>query len=545
MISVRDSVRRDADFNRIWSLPIRKGHDWGSTAAQLTKAFRRPGGTMEIRPHQAQMAIEAYDNGGLFAAAPVGSGKTLPSFLIPTFFGAQRPLLLLRASLKPQAVSDLLRYGQHFRLATNIKMLTYELLSQPDAQEILYKLQPDLVILDEAQKLKNLSTARARRFFQYVEDMGIRLVCLSGSMVRKRLRDFHHLMVSSLPDGAAPIPYDDETFYQWSQCLDTGVESFERAHPGPLMDLAERFHVPPSPDWLERARQGFARRMESTPGVVVLHRSSCSTPLKIRERSLPVPKIISDAMDTLRQSWEAPNGDECDSKLELWRYMRELACGFYSIWDPPPPKAWLAARKAWRRFVRDVLKRGDSKLDSPFHVANAYEDHPLHVAWKEIEPTYEPETIPVWVDDFLVRDAAEWLRRTGGIAWVEHITVGEHIAAAAGVRYYGGGPASARDILHAKGPIVCSIHAHREGRNLQRYTDNLIVSCIPSGDAWEQTIGRSHRDGQDLPVNAEVYLHCQELRESLLTAVEDARYTRDIMGQDQKLLLAEIEVEGF
>lgn len=554
----RGFVRHSPELDRIRSLPVHTHGDqhWEEAARLLTEELRVPGGTWAVKPNQAEMIINAYDARGLFCQAPVGAGKTLPTFVIPELLGAERPVLFIKASLRTKTKEDYKLYGKHFRLHPNLRFVSYDMLSRPDAQELLYDLNPDAILCDEAQALKNFGATRTKRFLRFLRyaepfDPNRRPVprlrpipCFffSGSMSRKSLRDFWHFLSLALPEGS-PLPYTESDLNDWCASIDAKIDGFQRLHPGPLLKLAEDFGVEDA-NVTTRARKGINARLNATLGVVSARGSSCDQPLSITERVLDVPPVIEGALHHLRTTWEAPNGDECDSTLEIWRHARELACGFYNIWDPPPPEEWLKARKAWHRFVRGIIERGDPHLDSPFHVANHFADHPLHEAWVRVRDTYEPSTVPVWVDDYMVDDAAGWLAVTGGICWVEHVTVGERIARAAGVRYYGAGPRAAADIEGGvSGPIVCSIRAHGEGRNLQQYTDNLIVSPPPSGTTWEQMLGRTHRYGQSRPVSATIYAPAPEIAEGFAKAVHDARYIQETMATDQKLLAAEINVE--
>lgn len=541
----KDTIESCPEFRRILELPV---HDppqehWDNVADLITEHTKTPQGTMRLKPIQGQMCAEAYDAGGLFAMAPVGSGKTLPSLLIPSLLGAVRPILLVKASLRAKTISDQRYYGEHFRIHDGIRLLSYDMLSQPHAQDILLDLNPDMIIADEAQALKNMSAARTRRFLRFMNIAArngsrIKFIALSGTMTRRALKDYWHLMCLAHPAGGSPLPYREAVLERWGMALDAKVDEFRRVAPGVLLQLADGFGVDAG-EPLVRARAGLHRRMVSTLGVVSMEASSCDKPLTLHGCKLPLPNKIAAAMHHLRTTFETPCGDECDSTLEVWRHARELACGFYSVWDPEAPKPWLEARKDWHRFVRRVLARDDPKLDSPFLIAKEYADHPLHRAWEEIRPTFEPNYVAKWVDDFLLQDASRWLLSTGGIAWVEHVTVGERLSKISGAPYYGGGPRAAKDILNPRGPIICSIKAHCEGRNLQMYRDNLILSCPPSGATLEQLIGRTHRHGQIGPVNVSVYTHCEELQKGLLTAFEDARYIQQTTGIAQKLLLAQ------
>ncbi|MEI6807023.1 MAG: helicase, partial [Myxococcaceae bacterium] len=82
-----------------------------------------------------------------------------------------------------------------------------------------------------------------------------------------------------------------------------------------------------------------------------------------------------------------------------------------------------------------------------------------------------------------------------------------------------------------------SIAAHSEGRNLQKWHQNLVMSCPANGSVWEQLIGRTHREGQLADkVTFDIVVACNEQLRSLHRAVSDARYIQDTTGQPQKLI---------
>ena len=115
--------------------------------------------------------------------------------------------------------------------------------------------------------------------------------------------------------------------------------------------------------------------------------------------------------------------------------------------------------------------------------------------------------------------------------WTEHVAFGEQF----GANYYGAGT----ELTNVEGPVVLSVKAHGEGKNLQRWSRNLAVSCPSSGKAWQQLLGRTHREGQEADaVTADIYFHTQVLRDAWDTAVEDAHYLQDTTANRQKILYA-------
>jgi hypothetical protein len=110
-----------------------------------------------------------------------------------------------------------------------------------------------------------------------------------------------------------------------------------------------------------------------------------------------------------------------------------------------------------------------------------------------------------------------------------------------GWRYFGAGD---EGILMTTEPAICvSIDAHSTGKNLERYSRNLITSPPTNGETWQQLLGRTHREGQLADtVTVEVMLHCEELEACFEKARADARYLEDTFGNRQKLNFADIAI---
>lgn len=561
---MRIEVANTDEVRRVCALPRRTWSDAEAAelAAMLTVKYKTAYGRESLRPIQGVMVAEAADVGGLFAAVSVGKGKTLATFLAPAVLGAARPVLLVQANLLAKTKRDYAQWSYSFRVHPRIHFVTYEQLSRVSGANILEELNPDLIIADEAHRLKARERARVRRFLRYFEaHRGTKFIALSGSITRRSLRDYWHLLCLALPE-TAPVPYVYHQLEEWADALDPDVDERVRIAPGVLLDLSPAAEGPTE---LDKARDSYRRRLSETRGVVVTPTNEISTSLILIKRDIQAPQKVDDALLSLRTTWETPNGDELTQAIDVWRHARELACGFVYRWVPPPPAEWLEARKAWNKFVREILGRhvptgihtikqawdvtravlsgrGRAIVDSPLQVAREYVDHPLHLAWVAVRDLYNPahHQVAEWLDDYLLQDAAAWLREGQGIAWVEHDAVGRRLSLLASVPYYGGGPDASTEILDAQGPIVASIKAHGTGKNLQAYARNLLLSCPPSADILEQLIGRTHREGQAADeVTVELYLHVQEIRDGLSKAFNEAKYIESSTGMPQKLLYAD------
>jgi hypothetical protein len=166
--------------------------------------------------------------------------------------------------------------------------------------------------------------------------------------------------------------------------------------------------------------------------------------------------------------------------------------------------------------------------------------------WSKIKGTFKPKSVPEWISDFALKACGRWgnsIEHSGrkGIIWTEHRAFGARLAEVIDRPYFGAGDSS---ILDTKEPvIVASIAAHGEGKNLQRFSENLVTAPPTSGKVWEQLGGRTHRAGQEADeVNFEIFLHAEELRASFDQARADAVYLEDTTGGRQKLNYAQIVV---
>ena len=576
----RSPVGYSADLGRILALPRRNlataytAADIEALEAQLrappspcscaSMSPPRPCPT-RLRRVQAQALLEAPRVGGLLAPIGTGHGKELTTFLMPMVMpGCRVAVLFIPANLLPQFQVEWSYYGAHWRLPNLaggrwfrvglpvLHVVSYNKLSSQEATNLLERIRPDLVILNEAHNLKDPKSTRTGRFLRYFEEHPrTRLVALSGTFASKSIKDYAHLSRLALGEGS-PLPLAHHVVEEWGTALDPGKVV---APPGALEQLCE-----PG----EHVREGFQRRRNSTRGVVATEESALDKPLIIRERKLGAVPAQILAFIELAHAGERPDGEQFQEQLQSVACARQLSAGFFHRWRYPrgePPELiekWFARRKEWNKEVWEELK-GERRehLDSPglltkaairAHMTPPYEgDKPVWHAgtwseWAEIHAAVQPEPQVVWVSDFLVRDAAEWARSRVGIVWVEYPELGERIAKAAGVPFYGGGKAASEAILRETGKrsVVASIKAHATGKNLQQFSRNLVVTPPSDGAMWEQLLARTHRPGQQAPcVELEVCLHTQNYVEAFALAHERARFVQQTDGQLQKILHGE------
>ena len=520
-----------------------------------------------LRHAQAWALFEMAIEGGLLGPIGVGHGKTLLDILAPIAIPNTRvALLLVKPSLLDQLIAEYRLVAQHWRVPqlvvhgrdfatpqTNepvLHALSYNKLSRPEATAFMSALAPDLVISDELQYLRHPDTATTSRVLRrFAAAPSTRFVGWSGSMTEASIKDYAHLSTMAL-QLKSPLPIDPETVSDWARALDA---SDSPAPAGALFALCRDG---------EHVRDGFRRRLNETRGVVSAYEPAIDAELQITEREAPdVPQVILDALDDLRCADIRPDGADVADPFEKYRIAIQLACGFYYRWKFPRGEplgvrlTWLSTRREWYAELRKKLGSRAEHMDSEklctLAAMRGWGDIPNEhnlpewkprswPEWQRVKPTVVVETEPVFLDDYLARDAATWALNNRGIVWYQHAAFGTWVAKLSGLPLHGGGPGAGERLAKETGArsIVASLKAHGTGRDgLQHiYDDQLVANPPPSAQMWEQMLGRLHREGQrSACVRARYYAHTNELRRLVATALNRADYLAETTGAQQKI----------
>jgi len=555
--------KEPSDLGRILALPTRPDD---FVPPDLTDRLALPEGTMRLRTIQNAALHEIEQTGGLLGPIGVGHGKTGVAFLAPLVLKAKRPLLLIPAKMRQQCVADWEMWGRHFHMPGRLTVRTYEQLSSAKRSNMLRILRPDLIIADEAHKLRHPQTSRTRRLARYLKaNPDTRFLAMSGTVTRKAISDYNHLARWGLGKGS-PLPLT----YPLLMSFRAVLEDDRKPEAVDEVQLRRLCAAMDEPD----PRAAFRRRLVTAPGVVATSDQGVGASLLLTTRSRDAPDGLQAVINEVQATWQAPNDDEIEDGLAMSRVLRQLICGFYYYWDwspqpwdGEPDHEWLECRRVWHRAVRETLQRhADEGFDSPMLLAlscqrgwrphqGGRKDVPeaLATAWDQWQPHRHkkaPPTLAAWLSDYLIEDVMAWASTQDEppLVWYGHTTFGERLAERTGWAHYGPGVAASREIRAASErdpvPAVVSIPAHGEGKNLQNWGNQLVAHPVSSGATYEQMLGRTHRAGQERDeVLATAYVH-GPFESALEKADADAAYIEETTGQHQRLGYAIRVLEG-
>ena len=563
------TVVRSMEWERINALP-RRVLDLDAVQ-DVTPLFAKPGCKLSFWPIQSAMLIECALADGLFAQVRVGGGKTLAGLALPTAMDSKNAIYLTTARLKKQLEREAAAfYGKHFKLPLDrITIVSYNELSSPETDDILERINErgehpvDLIVCDEFHSLKNPKSARTKRFLRFGDEHpAVRYAFLSGTPSTRSIIDYAHLIEMALRKNS-PVPGHYRQLRDWAGALDVKPEYV--LDPGVLMRWCNEQPPKEAIDHRRKlARGGYRRRLAETQGVVLSSDKELGSSLIITKigKRIKLPPAVQALTNEVNRHWSLA-GEEFDSATTKARVLRQLAVGFYYIWDWPdgkPDTEWLEARAAWNKEVREKLKHSGPGMDSPYLLEKAAKRYwkwaktksgkPMPakswaseawLAWREVKDRPEPPKKAIWVDDFIIDAAIEWAKKQkkNAIIWYRWRAVGERLAAKSGFPHYGAGT----DSEESRDPIiVASIRAQGTGKNLQHhFSRNLFVSFPANGMTVEQTVGRTHRPGQpEDEVLVDWFGHTYEFENAMAAAIEDAKFQEETHGQPQKLLYADL-----
>ncbi len=559
----REAVQDTPEFRRIAEMPRRvwTPAEIEALTDRMTALLKTPQGTQRLRPIQAIALYEIGTYGGLLGPISVGAGKELLCFLASKVLFAKHPILLMPAHLVKRSEREMQEYSVHWRIPTNLRILSFQMLGQASRASALSVagLVHDVFVINEAHRLKNKNAAVTRRVVRHMAQFpNAKVIAVSGTMLSKSVMDFAHIARWCVKP--CPLPNSFTELQEWSDALDEKPSNWNQREPGALLELCspeERKHPP-----LTAARMGFRRRLTETAGIVateggddVANAQGDPIQLTVRAISYEQDPIVEQHFKKLREEWATPSGWQFSIAMGVWRHARTLALGLHYEFDPWPPGGpegpWCLARAAWKKFVRTAIKesRGDNVLDSELQVTNACLkgalDRTALDTWLAIQPSYTPSSRAVFHCGGATERCQRWMAEGPGIVFTDHTKFAEHLARVTGAKYFGAGGLDKNGLEIEKADpntcIIASRVANSTGRNLQAWNRGLVTSSPHNALEWEQMLGRFHRHGQKKDVTFDVLVGCMENYDGWMRSLDLARMTKDTLGSSQKLLIARTE----
>lgn len=348
-------------------------------------------------------------------------------------------------------------------------------------------------------------------------------------------------------------------------------------------------------------RRAFQARLTTAPGVVSAGDTDIGVSLVICPRPVenyketPGFDKLEYLADQVQEMWLTPNGDELNHQLEIYKWLKELyGGGFYNQLTWPTPEAYAAKHKKTVDEATDLLEKAKTQhkwhneynkklhkwletkskpnLDTPWLVGmdmvrnkQVNVGHELYEAWKVqkdlwFEGIPERDKLAVRVCSYKIDAMVKWVlgqqqefKGRGAIIWVDHIEVGlwatealqaagvEAVHCPAGNRYNELICSIGDPNRDGKGDkvVVASYHAHGTGKNLQVFEHQYFLEWPRDAGDAEQTIGRTHRSGQQAD-ELYVYLNPTTLFDEMCFAacINDSLYMHQSTGDRKKLIYA-------
>jgi hypothetical protein len=517
-------AQNDTELARILALPMRYRLD-----VCVDDLDDIAGG--HLREVQRQALVEAALSGGLVAPIGVGGGKTLITLLLPNLIGAKTPVLLIPAKLLRKTEIEAKQYAADGWWVSPVTLVSYETVSRRD--DLFGQLKPDLLIADEAHRLKNKKAACTRKVARYLKNNPDTIfAALSGTILSRSLMDCVHLFAWALREKS-PLPITWIASQEWALALDNEDDWGHDWRPRSLSIFGNN---------QEEIRQNVHKKIAGTAGVVLTRegKDECKASILLSKWEPRLTETQKTILSYVTKTWELPTGEVIVQAIQMWRHVRDIIQGFYYRWDPPPPADWLEARREWKLFVRQILSNSRT-LDSEAQVAKKHVKTRAYQNWIRAKPSFTPNIVVEKITDSVFEQAAKWASDNDGIVWVDKIYAGESMERL-GVPYYGrGGTRKGVPIESASGAICASISANSEGRNIQKWHKSLVLAPPSRGAIWEQMLGRLHRSGQRADtVEFSVNTFGTNI-DAIKKAISDAVYQQTLIGKKQKILLADLD----
>lgn len=607
-------ARKKGDMARICALPVYTGME-PEELEEINRMFLLPrayDAGFRLFQSQAEGLYAIRTLQGALCGIGVGWGKTLIAVKglcdLWKYHGHRKLMLVVPPDVYPQLARtdidwirskvDLFDVPLHYLGGLNperraalyssgdsgVYITTYSQLSNRDGEDLLYGISPTAIAFDECHEISRARAARTRRIMLYVKQHKPKIIALSGTVTKKSLMDYWHLMVAALGDKA-PVPLLHSRAVDWANIIDAKatptLSEAELLRPL-LLWASKQADCPKIEPGISSYRRCFKLRRNSAPGVVTTPDEEIGCSLILDPQAVdtgrPGWKELCRFVGKLDDELETPNGDQLEHAMSAWKYHYELAAGFYNelVWPTEDElaertgypladcavllrqsKAWHEAHNKYQAELREWLKYNATRgLDTAMLVGNSMArrgaletGERLHSLWKtmharDFEGRIERDRRVVRVCDYKIKDALDWAEQVGhGLVWYYNKEIGKWLQEEAETRGLGYVfcPSGTTGIFKSKGKIaIASWRGHGKGKNLQHiHSNNYFVQPPRMADWMQQTLGRTHRNGQQadsLTVRLNMTTEFDHMNYAAM--LNDALYVQQADGERQKAITA-------
>jgi hypothetical protein len=419
-----------------------------------------------------------------------------------------------------------------------------------DTDELLANIGPQLIIADEAHSLSNKKSATYKRVNRWmVQNPETEFVCLSGTMGKKSLIDYYHLMQWALKDKC-PMPETLIETMNWANIIDTSYNEYTSDGTlYPMLKWAQRDGIKVDRD-IAGYRKSFNHRLATSHGCVFsVGEDDLGTSITFHNVPVEVPDDY-EGMEELQRLIHQLHAEDLDPQGELvplafhkFKYDYELTAGFYNSLIWPDPEDLSKRRKISVDDAEDLLERSKDYhrahqdynrvlrrwlheyacegLDTPMLLGTSMLHHgaekvgdELFNFWEtqrafDFDERLDRDAIAVRVCDYKVKACLEWIKklpkqRGGVVIWFKRTEMGKwmfELLEKAGVDAVlcnaskQGGLNMNNEEYHKSKVMVASISAYKEGINAQGVEYMYFLQMPREAHHLEQCIGRNHRTG--------------------------------------------------
>ncbi len=247
---VRHQVRLSAHLEQ-WLLQLQQAADLRAARRRFERSVKRGAASLDMTklplyPYQQEGMLHLAFTGRALLADEMGLGKTVQAIaaseLLNRLHSVEKVLVVSPASLKSEWLEQIGKFSDRQALIIQgMRKRRYQLYQQPafyylaNYEQILYdkdyindELKPDLIILDEAQRIKNWQTKTAAAIKELHSPYAF---VLTGTPLENRIDEIYSIVQFLDPELLGPLFRFNREFHQLDdRGVAVGYKNLDRLH---------------------------------------------------------------------------------------------------------------------------------------------------------------------------------------------------------------------------------------------------------------------------------------------------------------------------